>query len=119
MSSRIWRNAFKIAWRESRASSGKFLFVILAVAAGVGALSGVRGFAGAFRDMLLRDARTLMAGDLTVRMYHLPDAEEQAALDAIVAGGAERTWITPLSASSRNSTSSTKRNTRLRASACR
>ncbi len=94
MSPRAWRNAFKIAWRESRASAGKFLFVIFAVAAGVGALSGVRGFSSAFRDMLLRDARTLMAGDLSVRMYHQPDAEEQAALDAVVAGGAQRTWIT-------------------------
>ncbi len=94
MNGRVWRNAFKIAWRESRASSGKFLFVIFAVAAGVGALSGVRGFSSSFRDMLLRDARKLMAADLTVRMYHQPDAEEQAALDAITAGGAEETWIT-------------------------
>ncbi|MBI1356289.1 MAG: FtsX-like permease family protein [Acidobacteria bacterium] len=89
-----WRTAAKIAWRESRSSAGKFLFVILAVAAGVGALSGVRGFSGAFRSMLLKDARQLMAGDLSVRMYHEPDAAERKVLDAIVADGAERTWIT-------------------------
>ena len=89
-----WRTAFKIAWRESRAAQGKFLFVILAVAAGVGAVSGVRGFAGAFRDMLLRDARQLMAADLAVRMYHEPDADEQAALDRLVNRGARRTWVT-------------------------
>ena len=57
---RLWRSAFKIAWRESRSSTGKFLFVILAVAVGVGALSGVRGFSASFREMLLQDARTLM-----------------------------------------------------------
>lgn len=89
-----WKTAAKIAWRESRASWGKFAFVILAVAAGVGALSGVRGFSGAFRNMLLRDARTLMAADLSVRTYHEPDAKEMAALDDIVERGAERTWIT-------------------------
>ena len=89
-----WTTAAKIAWRESRASWGKFVFVILAVAAGVGALSGVRGFSGAFRNMLLRDARTLMAADLAVRMYNEPDAREMAALDEIVDRGAERTWIT-------------------------
>ena len=89
-----WKTAAKIAWRESRASWGKFAFVILAVAAGVGALSGVRGFSAAFHNMLLRDARTLMAADLSVRTYHEPDAKEMAALDDIVAGGAERTWIT-------------------------
>lgn len=91
---RSWVTLAKIAWRESKASSGKLLFVILAVAAGVGALSGVRGFSSAFRQMLLRDARMLMAGDLSVRAFHLPDPDEQATLDRIVGGGAERTWIT-------------------------
>lgn len=89
-----WRTAARIAWRESRSSAGKFLFVIIAVAAGVGALSGVRGFSGAFQDMLLKDARQLMAADLSVRVYHQPDAQEQQALDAIVDQGADRTWIT-------------------------
>ena len=36
-----WSTAFKIAWREARSSSFKFLFVILAVAVGVGSLTGV------------------------------------------------------------------------------
>jgi putative ABC transport system permease protein len=91
---RLWRSALKIAWRESRASAGKFLFVILAVAAGVGALSGVRGFSASFRDMLLRDARTLMAADLSLRLFSLPDRDEQAAIDALVADGAEVTLVT-------------------------
>ena len=56
-----WETAAKIAWREGRASSVKFFFVILAVAAGVGALTGVRGFAASFRQLLLKEARTLMA----------------------------------------------------------
>ena len=46
--------AFRIAVREARASRGKFLFVILAVALGVGSLTGVRGFSQAFDSMLLR-----------------------------------------------------------------
>jgi len=91
---RAWITLAKIAWRESKASAGKFAFVILAVAIGVGALSGVRGFSSAFRQMLLRDARMLMAADLSVRAFHIPDPGEQAALDRIVDGGAERTWIT-------------------------
>ena len=86
--------AVTIAWREARSSPGKFLFVILAVAAGVGAVSGVRGFASAFRSMLLKDARILMAGDISVRLFNQADAVQMAALDEIVAGGAERTWIT-------------------------
>ena len=49
--------AFRIAVRDARAARGKFLFVIVAVALGVGSLTGVRGFSQAFASMLLREAR--------------------------------------------------------------
>src|SRR5262249_60870117 len=75
-----WSTALKIARREARASRAKFLFVILAVAAGVGSLTGVRGFSASFRGMLLRDARTLMAADLTARMFALPPDDQMAAI---------------------------------------
>src|SRR5580698_1266505 len=89
-----YRTAAKIAWRETRASSGRFLFVILAVAAGVGALSGVRGFSQSFHTMLQRDARTFMAADLTVRTFELPSPPQAAAMDALSARGVKRTQIT-------------------------
>ena len=88
-----WSSALKIAGREARASVGKFVFVILAVAAGVGALTGVRGFSGAFQSMLLRDARVLMAGDLSVRLFNHPNPEQQAAFEKLEQRGVERTWI--------------------------
>jgi putative ABC transport system permease protein len=89
-----WRTAFKIAWRESRASSIKFFFVILAVAAGVGSLTGVRGFSRAFHSMLLSQARTLMAADLSLRVFALPSPEQNAAMDDLAKRGVQRTWIT-------------------------
>ena len=36
-----WATAIRIAWRELRASYAKFFFVILSVAIGVAALTGV------------------------------------------------------------------------------
>ena len=45
--------------RHARSAPAKFLFVILAVAVGVGALTGVRAFSRAFHNLLLRQARTL------------------------------------------------------------
>src|SRR5437588_4555562 len=88
------RTAWKIAWRESRTSSIKFLFVILAVAIGVGSLTGVRGFSRAFHQMLLSQARTLMAADLSLRVFMLPAPDQQAALDQLASHGVRRTWIT-------------------------
>lgn len=89
-----WRTAFKIAWRESRASPAKFLFVILAVAIGVGSLTGVRSFSRAFRAMLLREARTLMAADLTVRQFMLPTPKQVAVMERLEKQGVRRTRIT-------------------------
>ncbi len=89
-----YRTAAKIAWRETRASTGRFVFVILAVAAGVASLSGVRGFSQAFHTMLQRDARTFMAADLTVRTFELPTPQQTAAMDSLAARGVRRTQIT-------------------------
>jgi len=89
-----WSAAIRIAWRELRAARTRFLFVILSVAVGVGSLTGVRGFSHSFRGMLLREARTLMAADLTARIFALPTPEQAATLSALEHRGVERTWIT-------------------------
>ncbi len=86
--------ALRMAWRDGRASAAKFLFVILAVAAGVGALTGVRGFSRAFRAALLSEARTLMAADLSVRTFFPYTPRQQRALDDLVRRGVDLTCIT-------------------------
>lgn len=89
-----WRTALKIAWREAHASATKFLFVITAVAIGVGALTGVRGFGRAFYGMLLRESRTLMAADLSLRVFALPDAHQNAVMEDLARRGVQHTWVT-------------------------
>jgi putative ABC transport system permease protein len=88
------RTAARIAWRETRSSMVKFTFVVLGVAAGVGALSGVRGFSQSFESMLTREARTVMAADLTARQFVVAGPDQIAELDALAARGIERTLIT-------------------------
>jgi putative ABC transport system permease protein len=75
--------ASKIAWRELRAAPAKFLFVVLAVAVGVAALSGVKGFGYAFRGMLLRNAKQLIAADLQAQTWNDPMPDGLAKLQAI------------------------------------
>jgi putative ABC transport system permease protein len=94
MTQLAWGAALRIAWRELRASRSRFLFVILAVAVGVGSLTGVRGFSRSFRQMLLREARTLMAGDMTIRVFALLSPEQDAVLRELEREGIRRTWIT-------------------------
>jgi putative ABC transport system permease protein len=87
------RTALRIAWRDVRASRARFAFVILAVAVGVGSLTGVRGFSRAFRHMLLSQARTLMAADMTLRIFGEPTAEQAAVLRSLESRGVRETRI--------------------------
>ena len=88
-----WASAAKIAWRELQASRGKFIFVMLSVAVGVAALTGVRGFSDSFQKTLLGEARTIMAADLSARMFRQPTQEEEQQLNALASRGVERTEI--------------------------
>ena len=90
------QTAARIASRELRAARGKFLFVLLSVAIGVAALTGVRGFSSSFRATLLNRARSIMAADLSARMFQQPTPEQQKALDAIERRGVLATPVTEL-----------------------
>jgi putative ABC transport system permease protein len=96
MAALSYRSAVKIAAREMHSSRGKFFFVILSVAIGVAALTGVRGFSSSFRSALLNRARSIMAADLSARMFQQPTPEQQKGLDEIAASGVEITPVTEL-----------------------
>ncbi|HEX5283808.1 MAG TPA: FtsX-like permease family protein [Bryocella sp.] len=83
MPSLSYSTAARIATRELRSSPGKFAFVLLSVAVGVAALTGVRGFSASFRSMLLLRARSIMAGDIAARMMEPPTLAQQAAIDKL------------------------------------
>lgn len=86
--------AWRMAWREARASAPKFIFVIFGVAAGVGALTGVRGFSAAFHEALRREARTLMAADLTIRQFMPFTPAQDTEIQSWLKRGAQLTRIT-------------------------
>ncbi|HEY1768615.1 MAG TPA: ABC transporter permease, partial [Terracidiphilus sp.] len=89
-----WDAALRIAWREFEAAPAKFLFVIVSVAIGVAALTGVRGFTDSFQKTLLGQARTIMAADVSARMFRQPSAKETSDLNAL--HGVERTQVTEM-----------------------
>ena len=92
-----WKRAGAIGWRDLKSAPGKFGFVVLSVAVGVAALVGVRGFSESFRRTLSTEARSLMAGDLSARIFHRADGGGKGQIAAIVqtgAGGIRTTWVT-------------------------
>jgi putative ABC transport system permease protein len=96
MASLSYASAAKIAAREMRSSRGKFFFVVLSVAIGVAALTGVRGFSASFRSTLLMRARSILAGDLSARMFQQPTPAQEKGLEEIQASGVGMTGLTEL-----------------------
>ena len=95
-----WKRAGSIGWRDLRSAPGKFCFVVLSVAVGVAALVGVRGFSDSFRRTLSTEARSLMAGDLSARVFHFPTADDNNRVASALkqsgsgASGTRTTWVT-------------------------
>jgi putative ABC transport system permease protein len=96
-----WERAARIGWRDLKSAPGKFGFVVLSVAVGVAALVGVRGLSDSYKQTLSAEARSLLAGDLSARMFREPTNEEAAKI-AVIAGrdsgvgsaGLRTTWVT-------------------------
>ena len=91
-----WKRAAAIGWRDLKSAPGKFGFVVLSVAVGVAALVGVRGLSDSFRQTLNTEARSLLAGDLSARMFRSPTPEESSKIAAIAEpnSGIRSTWVT-------------------------
>ena len=89
-----FRTTSKIAWRELQASPGKFILVILAVAVGVAALTGVKGFGYAFKGMLIKDAKQLIAADLQAQTFVNPTPEQVRQVEQIASRYGAMTRVT-------------------------
>lgn len=90
-----WQRAAEIAWRDLQSAPGKFVFVVLSVAIGVAALVGVRGFSESFRGTLGAEARSLMGGDLSARIFGAPTPDQlnKIAETERKIPGSRSTWV--------------------------
>ncbi len=84
----------RLAWREIRPSLRKFVFMVSAIALGVGSLTGIKGFSRALDRAMARSARDLVAADIAVRMNSLPNPEELGVFDSLAKLGCEMTQVT-------------------------
>ncbi len=94
MANLSYATAARIAVREMGSSRSRFAFVVLSVAIGVAALTGVRGFSSAFRVTLLLRARSIMAADLAARTMLPPTPQERDGIARLKAQGNQETLVT-------------------------
>ncbi len=72
-----------MAWREIRGSWRQFVFFLACLAVGVGAVVGIELFATNVESLILRDARSLLGGDLEIRAAHELSESGQETLDSL------------------------------------
>ena len=70
-----------MAWREIRGSWRQFVFFLACLAVGVGAVVGIDLFATNVETLILRDARSLLGGDLEIRAAHQLSESGRETLD--------------------------------------
>lgn len=87
---------FNMAWRETRAAWRHFLYFLVCIAIGVGALTGVSLFGTQVERAVTKEARGLLGGDLEIRLSHLMSPKGQKVLDSLSDRGIFFTHVSEL-----------------------
>ena len=72
-----------MTWREIRGSWRQFVFFLACLTVGVGAVVGIELFATNVETLILRDARSLLGGDLEIRVAHQLSESGRGTLDTL------------------------------------
>jgi putative ABC transport system permease protein len=87
---------FSMAWRETRAAWRHFLYFLVCIAIGVGALTGVSLFGTQVEQAVTKEARGLLGGDLEIRLSRLISPKGREVLDSLSGRGVALTHISEL-----------------------
>ncbi len=74
---------FNMAWRETSAAWRHFLYFLVCIAIGVGALTGVSLFGTQVEQAVTKEARGLLGGDLEIRLPRPISPTGQEVLDSL------------------------------------
>ncbi len=86
----------KMAWRETRAAWRHFLYFLVCIAIGVGALTGVSLFGTKVERTVTKEARGLLGGDLEIRLTRRISPKGREVLDSLVERGIALTHVSEL-----------------------
>ncbi len=87
---------FNMAWRETRGAWRHFVYFLLCIAIGVGALTGVSLFSTQVERVVHKEARGLLGGDLEIRLSRLLSPTGQSVLDKLSERGITLTHVSEL-----------------------
>lgn len=86
----------KMAWRETRAAWRHFLYFLVCIAIGVGAVTGVSLFGTQVERTVTKEARGLLGGDLEIRLTRRISPQGRDVLDSLTDRGIVLTHVSEL-----------------------
>ena len=87
-----------MAWRETRGNWRQFIFFFGCLAIGVGAVVGIELFATNVERLILRDARSLLGGDVEIRLARPLSASGSMVVDSLHERHVDVTHVSELAA---------------------
>ena len=90
--------ALTMAWRETRGNWRQFIFFFGCLAIGVGAVVGIELFATNVERLILRDARSLLGGDVEIRLARPLSASGSMVIDSLHERHVDVTHVSELAA---------------------
>ena len=90
--------ALTMAWRETRGNWRQFVFFFGCLAIGVGAVVGIELFATNVERLILRDARSLLGGDVEIRLARPLSASGSMVIESLHERHVDVTHVSELAA---------------------
>ena len=87
-----------MAWRETRGNWRQFVFFFGCLAIGVGAVVGIELFATNVERLILRDARSLLGGDVEIRLARPLSASGSVVVESLLERHVDVTHVSELAA---------------------
>ena len=87
-----------MAWRETRGAHRHFVYFLVCITVGVGALVAVQSFSDSLARTVARSAKSLLGADVEIRSTHPLSAESAAIVDGLGREGAALTSVREMAA---------------------
>jgi len=94
---------FRLAFSESRGAGKRFLFFVITLAIGVGAVMTIQSFSGILEKSIQRESKGLLAADIEIKSSWAQSAGDIAYQEKILPPGTEFLFIKELNAMARYS----------------
>ena len=104
---------FTLAFRETRGAGRRFIFFVICLAIGVGAVMTIKSFSDILKQSILRESKSLLAADIEIKSSWPQSPEDRATQQKALPAGTDFLFVRELHAMARFPSVASKRKSNL------